>query len=141
MGKTVLDKIKVIPLKIKKQPLGNVMHVLKKKELKKRNFGEAYFSKIKFNKIKAWKYHLKANLNLVVPYGKVKFVFYSQKKNIFKTIEIGEKKYSRLTVPPKIWFGFQGVGKPESIILNITNVQHNPKEILIRKKNEIKFNW
>ena len=141
MGKTVLDKIKVIPLKIKKQPLGNVMHVLKKKELKKRNFGEAYFSKIKFNKIKAWKYHLKANLNLVVPYGKVKFVFYSQKKNIFKVIEIGEKKYSRLTVPPKIWFGFQGVGKPESIILNITNVQHNPKEILIRKKNEIKFNW
>ena len=69
MGKTILDKIKVIPLKIKKQPLGNVMHVLKKKELKKRNFGEAYFSKIKFNKIKAWKYHLKANLNLVVPYG------------------------------------------------------------------------
>ena len=65
MGKTVLDKIKVIPLKIKKQPLGNVMHVLKKKELKKGNFGEAYFSKIKFNKIKAWKYHLKANLNLV----------------------------------------------------------------------------
>ena len=36
MGKTILDKIKVIPLKIKKQPLGNVMHVLKKKELKKR---------------------------------------------------------------------------------------------------------
>jgi len=141
MGKTILDKIKVIPLKIKKQPLGNVMHVLKKKELKKRNFGEAYFSKIKFNKIKAWKYHLKANLNLVVPYGKVKFVFYSQQKNIFKVIEIGEKKYLRLTVPPKIWFGFQGVGKPESIILNITNVQHNPKEILIRKKNEIKFNW
>ena len=141
MGKTVLDKIKVIPLKIKKQPLGNVMHVLKKKDLKKGNFGEAYFSKIKFNKIKAWKYHLKANLNLVVPYGKVKFVFYFQKKNIFKVIEIGEKKYSRLAVPPKIWFGFQGVGKPESIILNITNVQHNPKEILIRKKNEIKFNW
>ena len=46
MGKTVLDKIKVIPLKIKKQPLGNVMHVLKKKELKKGDFGEAYFSEI-----------------------------------------------------------------------------------------------
>ena len=51
---------------------------------------------------------------------------------------IGDKQYSRLTVPPKIWFGFKGIGKPESIILNLVNVQHNPKEILRCKKNKIK---
>ena len=141
MGKTVLDKIKVIPLKIKKQSLGNVMYVLKKKELKKGNFGEAYFSKIKFNKIKAWKYHLKMMLNLTVPYGKVKFVFYSKQDNSFRVIEIGAKKYFRLTVPPKIWFGFKGMGKSENIILNITNIQHDPKEILRCKRNKIKFKW
>ena len=37
-------------------------------------------SKIKFGKIKAWKFHTKMILNLIVPVGKVKFVFYSQKK-------------------------------------------------------------
>ena len=45
------------------------MRVLKKNELKNWTFGEAYFSKIKFNKIKAWKYHSKMMLNLAVPHG------------------------------------------------------------------------
>ena len=117
------------------------MRVLRKRELKNWNFQEAYFSKVKFNKIKAWKFHLKMTLNLVVPHGKVKFVFYSQNTKHFRVIEIGEKKYFRLTVPPKIWFGFKGISKPESIILNITNVKHNKKEILRREKNEINFDW
>ena len=141
MGKKLLDKIKVTPLKIIKLSAGNIMHALNKNELKNRTFGEAYFSKIKSGKIKAWKYHLKMILNLVVPHGKVKFVFYSQKDRNFRVIEIGGKKYLRLTVPPKIWFGFKGISKHESIILNVTNIKHNPKEILRCKKNKIDFNW
>ena len=141
MGKTILDKIKVKSLNITKLPAGNIMRVLKKKELKKWTFGEAYFSKIKFNKVKAWKYHLKMTLNLVVPQGKVKFVFYSQKDDVFRVIVIGEKKYSRLMVPPKIWFGFKGIGRSESIILNLANFQHDPNEILKRRRMDIKFNW
>ena len=47
MGKTILNKIKVTPLKIKKISSGDVMRVLQKKELKKWSFGEAYFSKIR----------------------------------------------------------------------------------------------
>lgn len=141
MGKKILNKIKVTPLKIIKLSAGNIMKALHKNELKNWSFGEAYFSKIKFGKIKAWKYHKKMMLNLVVPLGRVKFIFYYEKENKFKEIEVGEKKYLRLTVPPKIWFGFKGIGKPESIILNITNIKHDPKEILRRKKNEINFNW
>ena len=141
MGKNLLDKIKVTPLKIIKMSTGNIMRVLKKNELNNRIFGEAYFSKIKSGKVRAWKYHLKMTLNLVVPHGKVKFVFYSQKEDIFKVIEIGEKHYSRLTVPPKLWFGFKGISKYESIILNLTNIAHDPKEILRCKKNKIRFNW
>jgi len=141
MGKKILNKIKIQRLKIIKIPAGNIMRILKKKNLTKGGFGEAYFSKIKFRSIKAWKYHKKMFLNLTVPVGKVKFVFYSEKDNRFRVIEIGEKKYSRITVPPKIWFGFKGIGKSESIILNITNIEHNPKEIIRRKKNQIKFKW
>ena len=141
MGKKLLDKIKVTPLKIIKLSAGNVMHVLKKGELKNWTFGEIYLSKIKFGKIKSWRYHLKTTLNLVVPQGKVRFVFYSHQDDSFKVVEIGEKQYSRLTVPPKIWFGFKGIGKPESIIISLTNIQHNPKEVLRCEKNNIKFNW
>lgn len=117
------------------------MHVLKKGELKNWSFGEAYFSKIKFNKIKAWKCHKKMILNLAVPIGKVKFVFYSKKENKFKVIILGERKYCRLTVPPNIWFGFKGLSRTESIILNIANIEHNKKETLKCEKNKIKFNW
>ena len=122
-------------------PSGDIMRILKNKEVKNWNFAEAYFSKIKYNKIKAWKYHLKMSLNLVVPTGRVKFVFYSNKTKNFKVIELGEKKYSRISIPPRIWFGFKGLSKKGSLILSLTNLEHNPKEVLRCKKNEIKFNW
>ena len=141
MGKKYLNKIKITPLKIVRASKGNILRVLQKKELNNWKFAEAYFSKIKYKKVKAWKFHSKMTLNLVVPYGKVKFVFYSARNKIFKIIEIGEKKYSRITVPPKIWFGFKGMSKNESLILNITNITHDKKEILRKKINQIKFNW
>ena len=141
MGKNLLSKIKITSLKIIKSSKGDVMRVLKKKDLKSWNFSEAYFSKVKFGKIKAWKFHLKMTLNLTVPSGRVKFVFYSEQGKRFRVIEIGDKKYSRLTVPPKIWFGFKGMSKKENIILNLTNIEYNSREILRRNRNKIKFNW
>ena len=122
-------------------PSGDIMRILKNKEVKNWNFAEAYFSKIKYNKIKAWKYHLKMSLNLVVPMGRVKFVFYFNKTKNFKVIELGEKKYSRISIPPRIWFGFKGLSKKDSLILSLANLEHNPNEVLRCKKNEIKFNW
>jgi dTDP-4-dehydrorhamnose 3,5-epimerase len=141
LGKSKLNKIIVKSLKIVKLSKGNVMHILKKDELKNWTFGEAYISKIKFGKIKAWKCHSKMTLNLVVPQGKVKFVFYSPNENRFKVITIGEKNYSRITVPPKIWFGFKGLGRSESIIIDMTNLRWNSKEQMNLKMNKIKFNW
>ena len=141
MDKNPLKKIKVTSLKIIKQSKGNIMRVLRKHELKKWNFKEAYFSKIKPGKVKAWKFHSKMTLNLVVPSGRVKFVFFHQDTRRFRIIEIGEKKYLRLTVPPKIWFGFKGISKQESIILNLTNIHFQKKEIKRCDKNKIKFDW
>ena len=141
MGKSILNKVKINSLKIIRSPNGNVIRILRKQDLKNWNFKEAYFSTIKFNKIKAWKFHLKMTLNLVVTKGKVKFVFYSKKEDRFRAIEIGEKKNIRLSVPPRIWFGFKGMSKKESTILNLTNFQHSSREILRCKKNNIKFNW
>ena len=86
---------------------GNVLHALKAREEEFNGFEEAYFSIIKKDKIKAWKRHLKMTMNLIVPIGSVLFVFYDRKGENCKTIEIGEKNYSRITVPPKIWFGSQ----------------------------------
>ena len=141
MKKNILDTIKVKILKIILLPAGNNINIIKKNEMKKWSLEEAYFSKIKFEKIKAWKFHKKMTLNLTVPYGNVKFVFHCPKTNKFRTIKINKKKYVRITVPPKIWFGFKGLSKPESIILNLANFRYNKNEILRKKVNQIKYNW
>ena len=141
MGKKLLKKIKIIKLKVVKLRSGNIVKILKRDEIKNWSFGEAYFSKIKFNKIKAWKCHKKMTLNLVVTTGNVKFVFFDKNKVKLKVVKLNEKKSLRLSVPPNIWFGFKGMSRKESTILNLANIKHNPNEVLQCDKNKIKFNW
>ena len=108
---------------------GDVLHALKASEEEFNGFEEAYFSTIKINKIKAWKRHLRMTMNLIVPVGEVQFNFYSQEKKLLSNIIIGEKNYSRITVPPMIWFGFKGLASSTSYILNISNKIHDPSEV------------
>ena len=122
-------KIKIKKLKKFKLEDGDVYHALKASESEYSGFKEAYFSTIKNNKIKAWKRHYKMTMNLIVPIGKVQFVFYDENKNLLKNLMIGEENYSRITVPPMIWFGFKGVSLNTSYILNISNEIHDPLEV------------
>jgi dTDP-4-dehydrorhamnose 3,5-epimerase len=78
-------------------------------------------------------------LNLIVPSGSVKFVFFDLNKN-FREIISGRDDYKRITVPPKIWFGFQGLGE-ENLILNIANVRHDNNEVERKDFNLIDYKW
>jgi dTDP-4-dehydrorhamnose 3,5-epimerase len=120
---------------------GNLFHVIKYKSLGYKGFGEAYFSWIKYGNVKGWKKHYKMTLNLVVPVGKVQFVFFSEKKKVFKSITIGEKNYYRLTIPPKIWFAFKGLSKKKNLILNFANITHKSDIIKKIPLKKIKFDW
>ena len=122
-------KIKVKKLKKFNLEDGDVYHALKASESEYYGFKEAYFSTIKNNKIKAWKRHYKMTMNLIVPIGEVQFIFYDENKNLLKNLMIGEENYSRITVPPMIWFGFKGVSLNTSYILNISNEIHDPLEV------------
>ena len=132
-----LSKLSTIPLNT-----GDVQHALKNTDLEFDGFGEVYFSWIKAKKIKAWKMHKKMTLNLVVPLGRVQFVFFSQDLLETCRIEIiGEGAYGRLTVPPCIWFGFSGLSTEASLIVNIANIPHDPKESIQKNIDEIPFDW
>jgi len=132
-----LSELSTIPLNS-----GDVQHALKNTDLEFDGFGEVYFSWIKAKKIKAWKMHKKMTLNLVVPVGRVQFVFFSQNLLDPCRIEIiGESAYSRLTVPPCIWFGFSGLSRRASLVVNIANIAHDPEEVIQKEINEIPFNW
>tara|TARA_B100000767_G_C19739557_1_gene525516 strand:- start:693 stop:1112 length:420 start_codon:yes stop_codon:yes gene_type:complete len=134
-------QISLHPLKKISLDGGNVLHAIKKTDPGFLNFGEAYFSMVNFNAVKAWKLHQSMTLNLVVPIGTVLFVFFLPAENIFKEIVIGEENYQRITVSPGIWFGFKGLHESNSLIMNISDIEHNPDEVLRKSINEFKYNW
>ena len=142
MGVVSLADILVTPLMRIPTIGGDVMHALKNSDNGFNGFGEVYFSWVERGAIKAWKCHQHMTLNLVVPLGEISFVFHiKDQENCFRTENIGEEKYVRLTVPPGIWFGFQGRGSGQSLLMNLADMAHDPDEVLRKKTSEIVFNW
>jgi dTDP-4-dehydrorhamnose 3,5-epimerase len=139
MGTINNDNILVTKLERIKVQGGDVLHAMKDMQVSGFVLGEAYFSLIEPSFIKAWKRHKEMTLNLVVPIGKVKFVFYDGSK--FRSELIGEENYVRLTIPPGIWFGFQGIHKYSSLILNLADVPHNPTEVERCNIEDFNFRW
>jgi dTDP-4-dehydrorhamnose 3,5-epimerase len=142
MGVVSLDDILVTPLKRIPTVGGDVMHGLKKSDNGFNGFGEVYFSWVEQGAIKAWKCHQRMTMNLLVPKGEVSFVFHlTNQKNTFRTENIGEERYVRLTVPPLIWFGFRGRGSGQSLLMNLADMAHDPDEILRETTYEFTYNW
>ena len=75
--------------------------------------------------------------NLIVPYGKVRFVFFNEDISTKKIVEVGVDNYCRITVKPKLGLDLRGLNS-SSLILNISDIPHNPRD---RKKriNSINF--
>lgn len=138
---SLLDQIQVTPLKRIPTPGGDVLHALKSTEDAFQGFGEAYFSFVEPGAIKAWKQHIRMTMNLVVPVGSVRFVFHDSSTLSFREEIIGESNYQRLTVPPNIWFGFQGVATTPSLLLNLACIPHDPAEVKRKTLSEVEFNW
>ena len=142
MGDFSLDDILVRPLKRITTEGGEVMHALKKSDNGYNGFGEVYFSWVEQGAIKAWKCHQRMTLNLVAPLGEVRFVFHlMNQKNNFRTEIIGAERYVRLTVPPGVWFGFQGNASGASLLMNVADMEHDPNEVLRKEITNIIYNW
>ena len=133
-------------LDIIEQDSGSVYHVLKNTDKGFKQFGEIYFSSVKKDIIKAWKLHKEMTLNLTVPVGKIQFCFYDVREQSdtfnekFKIV-LSQNPYIRLTVPPGIWFGFQGVSDGLNLICNVADLPHNPNEMLRKVINDIEMDW
>jgi dTDP-4-dehydrorhamnose 3,5-epimerase len=142
-----IDGVKTSPLLIVETKGGSVLHAMKRSEQSYSGFGEAYFSTIKPKAIKGWKRHREMVLNLVVPIGAVRFILYDDRENQINTNQFQEvilsikDDYARLTIPPMIWVGFQGLSQQSSLVLNIANIEHSPAEVDRKELDEIKFNW
>tara|TARA_B100000795_G_scaffold256366_1_gene228726 strand:- start:376 stop:819 length:444 start_codon:yes stop_codon:yes gene_type:complete len=142
-----INGVNITPLSIIDTKGGDVLHAMKISDHGYSGFGEAYFSTIEPDAIKGWKRHKQMVLNLVVPVGTVRFILFDDRDNQdnvnqFQEVTLSiEDGYSRLTIPPMIWVGFQGLGLQKSLVLNIANIEHSPEEVERKELAEIKFNW
>ncbi|MDO8344181.1 MAG: dTDP-4-dehydrorhamnose 3,5-epimerase [Cellvibrio sp.] len=141
MGKMSLNDISITPLACISTPGGDVLHAMKQSDAGYVGFGEAYFSWVSAGAVKAWKRHSRMTMNVIVPVGLVRFVFYLDGADAFRVEQIGVDRYTRLTVPPGIWFGFQGLTAPQSLVLNISSIPHDPNEVQRLPLSDIKYAW
>ena len=141
-----ISGVLITPINIIPVPGGDVLHVIKQDDAGYSGFGEAYFSAVDAGAIKAWKRHREMTMNLIVPVGSIRFVIYDDRASkssnkIFQQVVLSREKYFRLTVPPMVWMGFQGLGLEENMLLNISNTQHSPNEVDRLMIKDIKFDW
>ncbi len=139
-----LNDILVTPLRRIETVGGDVLHVMKQSDTGYASYGEAYFSWVSAGAVKAWKRHTQMTMNVVVPVGQVRFVFRcvnADGADEFRVEDIGTNRYARITVPPGIWFGFQGLAEPQSLVLNIANIPHDPKEVERSALTDIHYIW
>jgi dTDP-4-dehydrorhamnose 3,5-epimerase len=121
---------------------GRVMHGIKKNDVGYVDLGEVYFSYINHKSVKAWKKHNLMTLNLVVPLGEVRFVFCDPlNEGHYRVEDVGEGNYVRLTVPPGIWFGFQGIALQPSLVTNIADLQHDAAEVERQAVSSFDYQW
>jgi dTDP-4-dehydrorhamnose 3,5-epimerase len=124
---------------------GSVLHAMKKSDDGFRGFGEAYFSVVDYGIVRGWKRHREMTLNLVVPVGEIKFVLIddgqsSENINLCEFI-LSRRYYNRLTVPPGVWVGFQGLSTSENMLLNLSNVLHDPTESDHKNISQFSYDW
>jgi len=105
--------------------LGDIIKIVKCGEQQTNNISEVYCSWLISNKIKAWKKQKIQTMNLFVIIGAIRFVFIDDNDEVMK-IDINSNSNRLLTIPPGIWYGFKCISNNNGLILNSTDVVHNP---------------
>jgi len=146
LDKLTIHDLILTPLKRISHAKGDIYHAIKKSDAGYAGFGEAYFSSVIAGEIKGWKKHTQMTLNLVVPVGAIRFVVYdprdeSPSKNRFDSVVLSAQNYARLTVPPGLFVGFQGVGTELNLLLNLASIEHDPMEAENLPLDQLDFNW
>jgi len=142
----MIEGVILTPLKIINVQGGDVLHAMKCGDSGFSGFGEVYISMVELGAIKAWKRHRIMTLNLLVPVGTIRIVLFDNRNDSFsrenyQEVILSRKNYYRLTVPPKVWFGFQGIEKGYNLLLNVTDIIHDSDEVDRKEINEIEFDW
>ncbi|QUW01689.1 dTDP-4-dehydrorhamnose 3,5-epimerase family protein [Chloracidobacterium sp. MS 40/45] len=130
----MIDGVAVRPLRQIPDERGKIMHMLRADAPHFEQFGEIYFSCVYPGAIKAWHIHKAMTLNYAVIVGRIKLVLYDDREHSptrgeLMELFIGDGNYALVTIPPRIWNGFKGIGTETAIVANCATLPHDPEEI------------
>lgn len=132
-----MDGVQFTPLKIITDTRGSVRHAIKSIDAEFAGFGEAYFSGTEYSVTKGWKKHLRMHSNIIPVTGAFRFVLYDDREDsgthgATEVYLLSLENYGRLTIPPGIWFAFQGLSTTGNLLLNVSSIVHDPSEAIGR---------
>lgn len=144
----MIEGVAITPLKQITDERGTILHMLRSDAPHFEQFGEIYFSMVYPGVIKGWHIHDRMMLNYAVPMGMIKLVLYDEREDSPTRGELmelvtGERSYQLITVPPRVWNGFKGVGTAPALVANCSTIPHDPEEIhrLDPLDNRIPYDW
>lgn len=149
MDKSKINGIEIVKLNQIVDAKGSVLHMIKSSSPEFIKFGECYISEINYNSIKGWKLHSKQTQNISVPSGKIKMVLYDYREdsssfNQLIKINLGRPdNYFRITIPPGVIYGFKCLSSPNALLVNCTDIEHDPDESITFSINDkrVPFLW
>ena len=118
---------------------GSVMHMIKLSN-SSRPIGEVYFSTVKPGVIKGWKRHKVMWQRFTVPVGEIEFEFIDERPDSKSLgsrfmVRASRENHQLITVPPGIWYSFRCVSHMEAMIVNASDIEHDPGESETRPLN------
>jgi len=144
----MIEGVAITQLKQFHDERGKVMRLIDITSKNFENVQEVYFSCIYENAIKGWHKHKMMTLNYAVISGNVKCVLFddregSSTKGVVQEVFLSSENYCLITVPPKIWNGFKGLGSNMSTIANCASMVHVDDEVDKQDplNSDIPYDW
>ncbi len=133
---TKIDGVKLTPLSMFEDERGAVLHFIKKSSSVFNEFGEVYFSKVNPGYEKGWKLHRKISQRVVVPMGEVKFKIVDMRASSLTygatdEFVIGQSNYAMCEIPAGVYYSFKSNIEEVSLIANLIDSEHDPKESIV----------
>jgi dTDP-4-dehydrorhamnose 3,5-epimerase len=139
----------ITPLRQISDDRGSVLHMLRCDAPEFVRFGECYFSEVLPGATKAWKSHRLQTQCLAVPTGRIRLVMYDDRersptRGVLQVVELGRPDaYSRIRIPPQLWYGFSCVSESPALLANCTDLPHDPSDASLRRVDDpmIPYTW
>lgn len=144
-----IEGVYIAPLTEIADHRGSVLHMIRCDSPDFVKFGECYFSEVLSSSIKAWKKHTIQTQNIAVPIGRIRLVIYdnresSKSKGKLCILVLGRPEaYSRVTIPPNVWYGFKCISTTPALLVNCVDHPHTAMESEVLDVNDphIPYSW